>query len=59
MGKQDRDRSSKVVLRRCAIERASGRMAHLVSDQERDLAVSEAMIHVAMGALLTRIAHPV
>jgi hypothetical protein len=35
------------------------RWRRLVRDYERDLDVSEAMIHVAMGALLIRrIAHP-
>jgi putative transposase len=49
-------------LRRWVIERTFGwmvRWRHLAHDYERDLDVSEAMIHVTMGALLVRrIAHP-
>ena len=50
------------VARRWVIERTFGwmvRWRRLIRDHERDLNVSEAMIHVAMGALLIRrIAHP-
>ena len=51
-----------VLLRRWVVERTFGwliRWRGLVRDYERRLDVSEAMIHVARGALLLRrLAHP-
>ena len=50
------------IVRRWVVERTFGwmvRWRRLVRDYERDLDVSEAMIHVTMGALLVRrFAHP-
>ncbi len=58
----DKEPGFKVIPRRWVVERTFGwmvRWRRLVRDYERDLDVSEAMIHVAMGALLVRrIAHP-
>jgi transposase len=58
----DSDPGFKVIPRRWVVERTFGwmvRWRRLVRDYERCLDVSEAMIHVAMGALLLRrIAHP-
>lgn len=58
----DKEPGFKVVPRRWVVERTFGwmvRWRRLVRDYERDLDVSEAMIYVAMGALLVRrFAHP-
>ena len=58
----DSEPGFKVLPRRWVVERSFGwmiRWRRLVRDYERRLDVSEAMIHVSMGALLLRrIAHP-
>jgi transposase len=59
--RSDTRRGFEVIPRRWVVERAFGwmiRSRRLVRDYERRLGVSEAMIHVAMGALLLRrVAH--
>jgi transposase len=59
--RSDTARGFEVIPRRWVVERTFGwmiRWRRLVRDYERHLDVSEAMIHVAMGALLLRrVAH--
>jgi transposase len=59
--RSDTARGFEVIPRRWVVERTFGwmiRWRRLVRDYERRLDVSEAMIHVAMGALLLRrVAH--
>jgi transposase len=58
----DKEPGFKVIPHRWVVERTFGwmvRWRRLVRDYERDLDISEAMIRVAMGALLVRrVAHP-
>jgi transposase len=59
--RSDKAASFEVIPRRWVVERTFGwmiRWRRLVRDYEKRLDVSEAMIHVAMGALLLRrVAH--